>query len=72
MLDLAEAAESRPELVERLGSLVPGDDPFVARNDAAERSGVLIHVPAGVRLSEPIRVEVPARRRRRARSTGGR
>jgi Fe-S cluster assembly protein SufD len=59
VLDLAEAAESRPDLVERLGSLVPGDDPFVARNDAAPRSGVLIHVPAGVRLSEPIQVEVP-------------
>jgi Fe-S cluster assembly protein SufD len=59
VLDLAEAAESRPELVERLGSLVPGDDPFVARNDAAGLSGVLVHVPVGVRLSEPIRVEVP-------------
>lgn len=59
VLDLAEAAESRPDLVERLGALVPGDDPFVARNDAAPRSGVLIHVRAGVQLSEPIRVEVP-------------
>ena len=59
VLDLAEAGESRPELVERLGSLVPGDDPFVARNDAAERNGIVIHVPAGVQLTEPIRVEVP-------------
>lgn len=60
VLDLAEAAESHPELVEgRLGALAPADDPFVARNDAAWRNGVLIHVPAGVRLSEPIRVEVP-------------
>jgi Fe-S cluster assembly protein SufD len=60
VLDLAEAAESRPELVEgRLGALVPGDDPFVARNDAAWRSGVLVHVPAGVKLSEPIRIELP-------------
>ena len=59
VLDLAEAAESRPELVEgRLGALVPGNDPFVARNDAAQRNGILIHVPAGVKLTEPIRVEV--------------
>ena len=59
VMDLAEAAESRPDLVERLGALVPGDDPFVARNDAAERNGVVVHVPAGVQLTEPIRVEVP-------------
>jgi Fe-S cluster assembly protein SufD len=59
VLDLAEATESRPELVERLGALVPRDDPFVARNDAAERNGVLIHVPAGTKLTDPIRIEVP-------------
>jgi Fe-S cluster assembly protein SufD len=60
VLPLAEALESHPELLEgRLGALAPGDDPFVARNDAAPREGVLVHVPAGVRLAEPIRVEVP-------------
>ncbi len=60
VLPLAEAAESHPELVDgRLGALVPGEDPFVARNDAGWRDGVLIHVPAGVRLAEPIRVELP-------------
>ena len=60
VLPLAEAAESSPELVEgRLGALVPGDDAFVARNDANWRDGVLIHVPAGVKLTEPIRVELP-------------
>ncbi len=60
VLPLAEAAQSHPELVEgRLGALVPADDPFVARNDAAWRDGVLVHVPAGVALKEPIRVEVP-------------
>ena len=37
----------------------PADDPFVARNDAAWRDGVLVHVPAGVRVEEPIRIEVP-------------
>ena len=60
VLPLAEAAEAHPELVEgRLGALVPSDDPFVARNEAGWRDGLLIHVPAGVRLAEPIRVELP-------------
>jgi Fe-S cluster assembly protein SufD len=60
VLPLAEAVESHPELVEgRLGALAPSDDPFVARNEAAWREGVLVHVPHGVRLSEPIRVELP-------------
>jgi Fe-S cluster assembly protein SufD len=60
VLPLAEAVDSHPELVAgRLGSLVPDDDPFVARNVAAWRDGILVQVPAGVRLSEPIRVELP-------------
>jgi Fe-S cluster assembly protein SufD len=60
VLPLGEAVDSHPELVEgRLGTLVPGDDPFVARNEAGWRDGVMIHVPAGVRLTEPIRVELP-------------
>jgi Fe-S cluster assembly protein SufD len=60
VLLLAEAAESRPELIEgRLGALAPAGDPFVARNDAAWSDGVLVHVPAGVRLEQPIRIEVP-------------
>jgi Fe-S cluster assembly protein SufD len=55
---LATAAREHPELVEgRLGSLVPADDPFVARNEAAWRDGVLVHVPRGVRLERPIRIE---------------
>ena len=60
VLSLAEAIESRPELVEgRLGALVPADDPFVARNDATWQEGVLVHVPAGTRVEQPIRIEVP-------------
>ncbi len=60
VLPLAEAADSHPDLVEgRLGTLVPSEDPFVARNEAGWRDGVLVHVPAGVRLTEPIKVEVP-------------
>jgi Fe-S cluster assembly protein SufD len=60
VLPLAEAAESHPEIVEeRLGALAPADDPFVARNDASQREGVLVHVPAGVKVADSIRVEVP-------------
>jgi Fe-S cluster assembly protein SufD len=60
VLPLTEALDAHPELVEgRLGALVPGDDPFVARNDAGWRDGMLVHVPAGVKLAEPIRVELP-------------
>lgn len=60
VLPLREAIDSHPALVAgRLGTLVPADDPFVARNEAAWRDGVLVHVPAGVRVAEPIRVELP-------------
>ncbi|MGC1851587.1 MAG: Fe-S cluster assembly protein SufD [Solirubrobacterales bacterium] len=60
VLPLAEAVDSRPELVEgRLGALAPSEDPFVARNEAGGwPDGVLIHVPAGVKVTEPIRVEL--------------
>jgi Fe-S cluster assembly protein SufD len=58
VLPLATAVAERPELVEGLlGSLVPADDPFVARNEAGWRDGVLVHVPRGVRLDRPIRIE---------------
>jgi Fe-S cluster assembly protein SufD len=33
-----------------LGTVVPADDPFVARNDAGRSGGTLIHVPAGERV----------------------
>ena len=60
VVPLSEALGSHAELVERaLGSLVPVEDPFVARNEAGWRDGVLVHVPAGVKLSEPVRIEVP-------------
>jgi Fe-S cluster assembly protein SufD len=60
VLPLAAALESHGELLrERLGALVPIEDPFVARNEASWRDGVLVHVPRGLRLSEPIRVELP-------------
>jgi Fe-S cluster assembly protein SufD len=60
VISLAEARESHAALLaERLGALVPGEDPFVARNDASWSDGVLVHVPAGTRLQEPVRVELP-------------
>jgi Fe-S cluster assembly protein SufD len=60
VLDLAEATEARPDLMNKwLGTLAPGEDPFVARNEAASRNGVLVYVPAGVTLKEPIQIEVP-------------
>jgi Fe-S cluster assembly protein SufD len=60
VLPLAEALESHEELLrERLGSLVPSEDPFVARNEVGWRDGVLVHVPAGVTVADPIKVELP-------------
>ncbi|HET7445032.1 MAG TPA: Fe-S cluster assembly protein SufD [Solirubrobacterales bacterium] len=60
VIPLGEALSSHSQLLEeQLGSLVPIEDPFVARNEASWSDGVLIHVPRGVKLSDPIRVEVP-------------
>jgi Fe-S cluster assembly protein SufD len=60
VLPLSDALNSHPQLLEeQLGSLVPVEDPFVARNEAGWSDGVLVHVPAGVKLEEPIQVEVP-------------
>ncbi len=43
------------ELVQRhLGSLVSGDDVFVALNDAGARAGAFVYVPRNVVLEEPI------------------
>jgi Fe-S cluster assembly protein SufD len=61
VLPLAEAAATHPELVrDRLGSIVPGDDVFTARNEARWRDGVLIYVPAGRALEQPIQLTVSA------------
>jgi len=60
VLPLAEAIDSHPALVaDRLGALAPSEDPFVARNEAGWRDGVLVHVPAGVKVAEPVRIELP-------------
>jgi Fe-S cluster assembly protein SufD len=63
VVSLAEAVETHAALLqEKLGSLVGIEDPFVARNEAGWRDGVLVHVPRGVRVAEPIRIEVPVDR----------
>src|SRR4051794_29779876 len=60
VVSLAEAVATHGDLVsERLGSLVPAEDFFVARNEAGWRDGVLVYVPSGLRLTEPIQIEVP-------------
>jgi Fe-S cluster assembly protein SufD len=52
---LEEAAQTHPELVQRyLGTIVDGEDLFVARNDAGFRGGAFVYVPRGVALERPI------------------
>jgi Fe-S cluster assembly protein SufD len=63
VLSLTDALSSHSQLLEeQLGLLVPVEDPFVARNEAGWRDGVLVHVPRGVKVTEPIRIEVPVDR----------
>jgi Fe-S cluster assembly protein SufD len=61
VVSLSEALSSHGDLLhERLGSLVPVEgDPFVARNEASWSDGVLVYVPSGVVVDEPIQIEVP-------------
>jgi Fe-S cluster assembly protein SufD len=57
VLPLDVAVFEQDEPVQRhLGSLVSIEDPFVARNDARWESGVLVYVPRGVRVPEPIEI----------------
>jgi Fe-S cluster assembly protein SufD len=59
VLSLREAAERLPDLVgERFGALVSRDDPFVALNERDWQHGVLVYVPRGQRLTEPVRLSV--------------
>ena len=52
---LEQAARDHAELVERhLGTVITGEDVFVARNEAAFRGGVFVYVPRGVALEQPI------------------
>jgi len=55
VLSLETASERFPDLVEaRLGTVVSGEDPFVALNDAGWQGGALVYVPGGARLEEPV------------------
>jgi Fe-S cluster assembly protein SufD len=59
VLPLSEAAEHLPDLVtSRFGSIVSAEDPFVARNERDWTNGVLVYVPRGQRLAEPVRLSV--------------
>lgn len=54
-VELYPLDDAPPELRERLvGSLISSDDPFVARNDARRTGGVLVRIPAGVRVEQPL------------------
>jgi Fe-S cluster assembly protein SufD len=59
VMPLAEAAAEQPELItDRLGEIVAANDAFTVRNAARWRDGMLVYVPAGTALTEPIRVTV--------------
>jgi Fe-S cluster assembly protein SufD len=59
VMPLSAAVQSHPELVERhLGSIVDGENPFVARNDAAWQGGAFVYVPRGVHVEAPIIITV--------------
>jgi Fe-S cluster assembly protein SufD len=52
---LEQAAREHPELVTRhLGTVVDGEDVFVARNDAGFRGGAFVYVPQGVALTHTV------------------
>jgi len=59
VMPLAEAAARHPELVRgHLGQIVPAADLFTARNESRWRDGVLVYVPRGARLTEPLRLTI--------------
>lgn len=60
LLDAAADEEEGAVVRRHLGGLTDGQDPFVARNDAAWTEGTLVHVPRGEVLSEPIRLDLEA------------
>jgi Fe-S cluster assembly protein SufD len=59
VMSLSAAVAQHPELVEQhFGSIVSGDDPFVARNEADWQGGAFVYVPRGVQVPTPIVVTV--------------
>jgi Fe-S cluster assembly protein SufD len=54
-MSLAEGARRWPDLVaDRLGTIVPGGDPFVAVNEAGWSGGALVYVPRNAAPEHPI------------------
>jgi Fe-S cluster assembly protein SufD len=54
-MDLERAAAEHPELIERhLGAIVGTDEKFAAENAALWTDGVLVYVPRGVEVDEPL------------------
>ena len=52
---LSVAVERYPELVKaHLGTIVPAEDPFVARNEASWSGGAFVYIPACQRLAMPM------------------
>jgi Fe-S cluster assembly protein SufD len=59
VMSLASAVAQHPDLVEQhFGTIVSGDDPFVARNEAGWQGGAFVYVPRGVQVATPIVVTV--------------
>jgi Fe-S cluster assembly protein SufD len=59
VLPLRDASDRLRDIVaEHYGSIVSSADPFVARNDAEWRDGVLVYVPRGQRLAQPLKLTV--------------
>lgn len=59
VMRLEDALAEHPDLLrDRLGSLVPAEDPFVARNEANWTDGVLVHVPRNVVCQEPVKIKL--------------
>lgn len=58
LMDLDRAAGQHPELLRsHLGTLVGADDLFTAQSLALYQGGLLLHVPRGTRLAEPLRLQ---------------
>jgi Fe-S cluster assembly protein SufD len=54
-MDLERAAVEHPQLIERhLGAIVGTDEKFAAENAALWSDGVLVYVPRGVEIDEPL------------------
>ncbi len=59
VMPLAEAAAEHGDLIaDHLGAIVTASDVFTARNESRWRDGMLVYVPPGTALTEPIRVTI--------------